>query len=194
MSNQQGVHIEKWIMTMVNNLDFINICIFWLQLKAHVYIYICIYMRMLWSVSNAELWCFHCCLPEQAVEQTVDLMLISDIMTRDTNVNWKKNLSYFIMIFHVLTSCLDGCGLGQCWLPPPPPPPPPPSCLDTDAGLANVDYPPTSPNFSEILIKIPNISFKEMHLKISYVKWWPFCHFAEAPGHQYPQCWPCFTH
>ena len=34
---------------------------------------------------------------------------------------------------------------------------------------------PSGTNFSEILIKIQDLSFMEMHLKISSAKWWPFC-------------------
>ena len=34
---------------------------------------------------------------------------------------------------------------------------------------------PFRTNLYEILIKIQNFSFTEMHLNISSVKWWPFC-------------------
>ena len=34
---------------------------------------------------------------------------------------------------------------------------------------------PLGRNFSEILIKIQNFSFKKIHLKISSAKWRPFC-------------------
>ena len=39
-------------------------------------------------------------------------------------------------------------------------------------------------NFSEILIKIQNFSFTKMHLKISSVKWRPFC-----PGGIWVNAW-----
>ena len=34
---------------------------------------------------------------------------------------------------------------------------------------------PLGTNFSEILIEILTFSFKEMRLKVSFAKWWPFC-------------------
>ena len=43
----------------------------------------------------------------------------------------------------------------------------------TNAGLLSIG--PLGTNFSEILIKIQNFSFMKMHLKISSVKWRPFC-------------------
>ena len=88
----------------------------------------------------------------------------------------------------------------QCWTfkstphpptPPPPPPPPPPTPLvphicvsgyrwyrrqaiiETNSGILSIR--PLGTNFSEILIKIQNISFTKKHLKISSAKWRPFC-------------------
>ena len=43
----------------------------------------------------------------------------------------------------------------------------------TNAGLLLIE--PLGTNFSEILIEIHTFSFKEMHLKISFAKWRPFC-------------------
>ena len=43
----------------------------------------------------------------------------------------------------------------------------------TNAGLLSIR--PLGTNFSEILITIQNFSFMKMHLKISSVKWRPFC-------------------
>ena len=40
-------------------------------------------------------------------------------------------------------------------------------------------------NFSEILIKIENFSFTEMHLNISSVKWQPFCQGGGGGGGGY---------
>ena len=37
-------------------------------------------------------------------------------------------------------------------------------------------------NFSEILTKIENFSFTEMHLNISSVKWQPFCQGGGGGG------------
>ena len=34
---------------------------------------------------------------------------------------------------------------------------------------------PSATNFSNILIKLPSVSFKKMHLKMPYMKWQPFC-------------------
>ena len=50
--------------------------------------------------------------------------------------------------------------------------------IDKDNGLTNAGLWPIGPlgtNFSKILIKIQNFSFKIMLLKISSPKWWPFC-------------------
>ena len=43
----------------------------------------------------------------------------------------------------------------------------------TNAGLLLIG--PLGTNFSEILIEILTFSFKEMRLKVSSAKWWPFC-------------------
>ena len=43
----------------------------------------------------------------------------------------------------------------------------------TNAGILLIGSLGT--NLSEILIEILTFSFKKMHLKISYAKWWPFC-------------------
>ena len=43
----------------------------------------------------------------------------------------------------------------------------------TNAGILITG--PLGTNFSEILIEIYIFSFKKMHLKMSYGKWWPFC-------------------
>ena len=43
----------------------------------------------------------------------------------------------------------------------------------TNAGILLIW--PLGTNFSEILIKIPSLSFKKMHLKMSSVKWRPVC-------------------
>ena len=43
----------------------------------------------------------------------------------------------------------------------------------TNAGIWLMG--PLGTNFSEILIEIHTFSFKKMHLKMSYVKWHPFC-------------------
>ena len=43
----------------------------------------------------------------------------------------------------------------------------------TNAGILLIG--PLGTNFSEILIEICIFSFKEMHLKMSSWKWWPFC-------------------
>ena len=43
----------------------------------------------------------------------------------------------------------------------------------TNAGLLLIG--PLGTNFNEILIEILTFSFKEMRLKVSSAKWWPFC-------------------
>ena len=43
----------------------------------------------------------------------------------------------------------------------------------TNADLLSIR--PLGTNFSEILIEIQNFSFTKIHLKVSSVKWWPFC-------------------
>ena len=43
----------------------------------------------------------------------------------------------------------------------------------TNAGILLIGPPGTK--FNEILIGIHTFSFKEMHLKMSSGKWWPFC-------------------
>ena len=43
----------------------------------------------------------------------------------------------------------------------------------TNAGILSIG--PLGTNFSEILIEINTFSFKKMRLKVSSVKWWPFC-------------------
>ena len=43
----------------------------------------------------------------------------------------------------------------------------------TNAGILLIE--PLGTNFSEILIEIHTFSFKKMHLKMSSVKWRPFC-------------------
>ena len=43
----------------------------------------------------------------------------------------------------------------------------------TNAGILLIG--PLGTNFSEILIKLLRFSFTKMHLKVSSVKWWPFC-------------------
>ena len=43
----------------------------------------------------------------------------------------------------------------------------------TNAGLLSIG--PLGTNFSEILIEILTFSFKKMRLKVSFVKWRPFC-------------------
>ena len=43
----------------------------------------------------------------------------------------------------------------------------------TNAGLLSIG--PLGTNFGEILIKIQNVSFTTMHVKISPVKWRPYC-------------------
>ena len=43
----------------------------------------------------------------------------------------------------------------------------------TNAGILLIG--PLGTNFSEILIEISTFSFKKMHLKVSSVKWRPFC-------------------
>ena len=43
----------------------------------------------------------------------------------------------------------------------------------TSAGIVLIG--PLGTNFSEILIGSQIFSFKEMHLKMSSTKWWPFC-------------------
>ena len=43
----------------------------------------------------------------------------------------------------------------------------------TNAGILLIG--PLGTNFSEILIKIQLFSFRKMHLKVSFAKWWPFC-------------------
>ena len=43
----------------------------------------------------------------------------------------------------------------------------------TNAGLLSIG--PLGTNFTEILTKVQNFSFTKMHLKISSVKWRPFC-------------------
>ena len=45
--------------------------------------------------------------------------------------------------------------------------------ISTNAGLLSIETLGT--NFSEILIKIQFFSFTKIHLKISSVKWRPFC-------------------
>ena len=45
--------------------------------------------------------------------------------------------------------------------------------ISTNAGLLSIR--PLRTNFSEILIKIQNFSFRKMHLKIKSGKWQPFC-------------------
>ena len=44
-------------------------------------------------------------------------------------------------------------------------------------------------NFSEILIGIQTFSFKKMHLKMSSVKWHPFCLTLNVLNH----CWPHYV-
>ena len=46
----------------------------------------------------------------------------------------------------------------------------------TNAGLLSIR--PLGTNFSEIQIKVHNFSFIIMHLKLSSVKWQPFCAFC----------------
>ena len=53
------------------------------------------------KASNMELWCFLCCQPEQAVEQTIDLRAIWDAMAlicryNGTPINCRKTNCYFI--------------------------------------------------------------------------------------------------
>ena len=43
----------------------------------------------------------------------------------------------------------------------------------TSAGILLIG--PLGTNFSEILIEIYTFSFKKIHLKMLYGKWWPFC-------------------
>ena len=43
----------------------------------------------------------------------------------------------------------------------------------SNAGILLIG--PIGTNFSQIVFKIQIFSFKKMHLKISSVKWWPFC-------------------
>ena len=43
----------------------------------------------------------------------------------------------------------------------------------TNAGILLIG--PLGTNFSELLIEIQTFSFKKMHLKMSSVKWRPFC-------------------
>ena len=45
--------------------------------------------------------------------------------------------------------------------------------ISTNAGISLIG--PLGTNFSEILAEIMTISFKKMYLKVSSVKWWPFC-------------------
>ena len=45
--------------------------------------------------------------------------------------------------------------------------------IRTNAGILLIE--PSQTNFSEISIEIHTFSFKEMHLKMSSVKWRPFC-------------------
>ena len=47
------------------------------------------------------------------------------------------------------------------------------SIIWTNAGILLIV--PLGTNFSEILIAILTFSFKEMHLKVSSVKWQPLC-------------------
>ena len=56
----------------------------------------------------------------------------------------------------------------------------------TNTGLLSIG--PLGTNFSEILIKIENFSFKEIASKISSAKWWPFC--PRGDDHIYPQGGP----
>ena len=48
----------------------------------------------------------------------------------------------------------------------------------TNAVLLSIR--PLRTNFSEILIKIQNLSFTKMHQKILSAKWRPFCHFVRG--------------
>ena len=43
----------------------------------------------------------------------------------------------------------------------------------TNVGILLIG--PLGTNFREFLIRIHTFSFKEMHLKMSSAKWWPFC-------------------
>ena len=43
-------------------------------------------------------------------------------------------------------------------------------------------------NFSEVLTKIQTVSFKKMHLKISYAKWWPYRLGLNVLRHQTFRC------
>ena len=45
--------------------------------------------------------------------------------------------------------------------------------IKTNAGLLSIG--PLVTNFIEILIRLRNISLTKRHMKISSVKWWPFC-------------------
>ena len=48
-----------------------------------------------------------------------------------------------------------------------------PAIIWSNAGILSIG--PLGTNFGEILIKIQTFSFKKMHLKMSSVKWRPFC-------------------
>ena len=56
----------------------------------------------------------------------------------------------------------------------------------TNAGILLIR--PLGTNFNEMLIKIHTFSVKKMHLKMSSVKWWPFCHGLNVLTHQYHEC------
>ena len=58
--------------------------------------------------------------------------------------------------------------------------------IGSNAGILLIGRSET--NFSEIIIKIHTFSFKEMHLKTSSGKWWPFCLGLDALNQTLRNC------
>ena len=104
--------------------------------------------------TEPKIWCFLCCYFEPAVENMVELLVTV--------------LSHRGCVKHIRISKLAIIGLDNVlspdWRQ---------AIIWTNAGILLIG--PLGTNFSERLIEIHTFSFKKMHLKRLFGKWWPFC-------------------
>ena len=122
------------------------------------------------SASNSELSCFLSIQLGQAIEQTAELTVTSDAMppmSHHCNENDRVpvsicGLTHCGPVNYTIIGLDDGLLPGQCQ-----------AIIWTNGWILLIE--PLETKFSEIFIKIHQFSFKNMHLKLSYVKWQPFC-------------------
>ena len=123
-------------------------------------------------------------------QSNLSISTTSSILLNDCLCTWGK---YFILIYYSLfmlthwgwviymisklTIIGSDSGLLPCQCQ---------TIIWTNTGILLIG--PLGTNFSDILIEMHTFSFKEMHLKVSSAKWWPFCLGFNVLSH-----WPLLT-